>query len=171
MPAAVEMEVRDSRKSDLPALLEIYNEVVKNSHSTFDLNPQTMVQRRRWFSEHGGRYPLVVAETRGQVIGYASLSKFRDKPAYSKTGESSVYVHRSFQGKGVGTLLMKEIVVRAKRFGYHTVIAGIALPNEASLRLHERMGFAYVGSFKEVGFKFGRWRDVTFYQLLLRERA
>jgi len=171
LPVAVETEVRDSRRSDLPALLEIYNNVVKTSHATFDLDPQTMAQRKTWFSGHGGRYPLVVAETRGQITGYASLSKFRDKPAYSKTGESSVYVHKAFQRKGVGTLLMKEIVARAKKFGYHTIIAGIALPNDASLRLHERLGFEYVGSFKEVGFKFGRWRDVTFYQLLLGEHV
>jgi phosphinothricin acetyltransferase len=114
---------------------------------------------------------LIVAESRGRVIGYASLSKFRDKPAYSGTGEDSVYVRGDFQCKGVGTLLLKEILARATKLGYHTVVAGIVPPNEASVRLHERLGFGYVGRFREVGFKFSRWQDVAFYQVFLPVKA
>ena len=101
------------------------------------------------------------------MIGYASLSQFRDKPGYSKSAEDSVYVRRGFQGKGVGTLLVRELLERAARLGYHTIIAGIAPPNEASVRLHKGFGFAYVGNFSEVGYKFSQWQDVTFYQLFL----
>ncbi len=163
--------MRDARKGDLPALLEIYNQAVLTSPATFDLGPQTLAQRRKWFAEHGKSHPLVVAEARGKVLGYASLSRFRDKPGYSRSAEDSVYVHRDFQGKGVGKALMKEILERAVDLGYHTVVAGIVPPNEASVRLHEGLGFVYVGNFKEVGFKFSRWQDVAFYQLFLPSKT
>jgi L-amino acid N-acyltransferase YncA len=159
--------VRDARKNDLPALLKIYNDAVLASPATFDLEPQTLNQRRKWLSEHGGSHPLVVAEKGGRVIGYASLSKFRSKPGYSKSVEDSVYVHKEFQGMGVGTTLLKEVVARATKLGYHTVVAGVVPPNEASVRLHEGLGFVHVGIFREVGFKFSRWQDVSFYQLFL----
>ena len=160
--------IRDARKSDLPALLEIYNQAVLTSPATFDLEPQTLAQRRRWFSDHGRLYPLIVAEGQGRVLGYASLSEFRDKPGYSKSAEDSVYVHSNFQGKGVGKALMREILAKSVDLGYHTIIAAIVPPNEASVRLHEGFGFVYVGNFKEVGFKFSRWQDVVFYQLFLQ---
>src|SRR5437879_5889347 len=166
-----ETKVRGARKSDLPALLEIYNDEVRTSPATFDLEPQTLAQRKEWFTAHGRLHPLIVAERRGRVVGYASLSKFRDKPAYSGTGEDSVYVREAFQGEGVGTLLLKEILVRATKLGYHTVVAGIVPPNEASVRIHERLGFEYVGNFREVGFKFARWQDVAFYQVFLPVKA
>ena len=165
--AGKKVVVRDARKSDLPALLEIYNQAVLTSPATFDLEPRTLAQRRAWFTEHGPSHPLVVAEEQGRVVGYASLSKFRDKLGYSRSAEDSVYVHKDFQGKGVGKALMGEILARAVALGYHTVIAGIVPPNEASVRLHRGFGFVYVGNFKEVGFKFSRWQDVVFYQLLL----
>jgi L-amino acid N-acyltransferase YncA len=161
------MTIRDATREDLPALLEIYNQAVLTSPATFDLEAQTLSQRRKWFSEHGGSLPLVVAETRGRVIGYASLSKFRSRPGYSKSVEDSIYVHAEFRGAGVGKALLEEIVARAAKLGYHTVIAGIVPPNEASVRLHEGLGFAKVGHFREVGFKFSSWQDVTFYQLFL----
>jgi L-amino acid N-acyltransferase len=165
--AAEGIVVRDARRRDLPALLEIYNDAITSLPATFDLEPQTLRQRSKWFAEHGGRYPLIVAESEGRVLGYASLSSFRDKPGYSKSVEDSVYVHKDARGKGVGKALMKEILSRAVRLGYHTVIAGIVPPNQASVRLHEGFGFAYVGNFREVGFKFSRWQDVAFYQLFL----
>ncbi len=165
--AAEGIVVRDARKRDLPALLEIYNDAIAKLPATFDLEPQTLRQRARWFSEHGGRHPLIVAESQGRILGYASLSSFRDKPGYSKSVEDSVYVHKDARGKGVGKILLKGILARAVRLGYHTVIAAIVPPNEASVRLHQGSGFAYVGNFREVGFKFSRWQDVAFYQLFL----
>jgi L-amino acid N-acyltransferase len=162
--------VRDARTGDLPTLLEIYNDVVLTSPATFDLEPQTLRQRKKWFSEHGPRHPVVVAESQGRVIGYASLSQFRDKPGYSRSVEDSVYVGRGHRGRGVGKLLMKEIIARAVKLGYHTMVAGVVPPNHASVRLHEGLGFTLVGNFKEVGFKFSRWQDVNFYQLVLSVR-
>lgn len=165
--ADYEISVRDARPSDLPTLLQIYNDTVLTSPATFDLVPQTLAQRKKWFSEHGRTFPLVVAEGQGRVLGYASLSQFRDKPGYSKSAEDSIYVHKEFQGKGVGKALMRVVLERALSLGYHTIIAAIVPPNEASVRLHEGFGFAYVGNFKEVGLKFSRWQDVVFYQLFL----
>jgi len=159
--------VRDARKRDLPALLEIYNDAIATLASTFDLEPKTLRERSRWFSQHGRRHPLIVAESQGMILGYASLSNFRDKPGYGKSVEDSVYVHRDARGKGVGKMLLEEILARAVRLGYHTVIAAIVPPNEASVRLHQGFGFAYVGNFREVGFKFSKWQDVAFYQLFL----
>ena len=161
------LSIRTAKSEDLPRLLEIYNDAVRTSPATFDLEPLTLAQRRKWFSEHGRSHPLVVAELRGRVAGYASLSEFRDKPGYSRSAEDSIYVHKDFQGEGVGTRLMQEILRRAVKIGYHTIVAGIVPPNEASVRLHEKFGFAYAGNFREVGFKFSRWQDVSFYQLFL----
>ncbi|MDG6909272.1 MAG: N-acetyltransferase [Nitrososphaerota archaeon] len=157
--------VRPGREGDIPALLEIFNDAVANSTATFDLEPQTLEQRSAWFLSHGGAYPLVVVEAGGLLVGYATLSPFRDKPAYSKTAESSVYVHRGHRGRGAGRAAMDAVIAKAGELGFHTVVAGIVPPNEASVRLHESLGFVHVGDFREVGFKFGRWQDVSFYQL------
>jgi L-amino acid N-acyltransferase len=159
--------VREAREKDLPEILEIYNHYVRTSAVTFDLEPISFVERKKWFLEHRGKHPLIVAEFNDRVIGYASLSEFRDKPGYSNSVEDSIYIDRDFQGKGVGKLLMEEILSRAIELGYHTVIAGIVPPNEASVKLHEGFGFKVVGTFPEVGFKFSRWQDVIFFQLFL----
>ena len=162
-----ELQIREACISDLPRMLEIYNHVVRTSAATFDLFEQTVEQRSEWFQEHGKSYPLIIGEIRGRVVAYCSLSRFRDKPAYSRTVESSIYVDNGFQGLGIGKKLMMDIIKRAKLLGYHVVIAGIAGGNEASMRLHKSLGFEYVGCFREVGYKFGRWQAVLFYQLHL----
>jgi phosphinothricin acetyltransferase len=159
--------VRTAKKADLPAILEIYNHQIKTSAATFDLEPMTLSQRKGWFLKHVRRHPLIVAELGGRVVGYASLSGFRDKPGYFNSAENSVYVDREYQGRGIGKLLMKEILSRATKIGYHTIVAGIAPPNEPSVRLHKSLGFKFVGSFREVGYKFSAWQDVDFYQLML----
>jgi L-amino acid N-acyltransferase len=159
--------VRRARLEDLPRIMEIYNEAVKSSTATFDVHEQTIAQRKRWFLEHDQKHPLIVAELDGEVVGYCSLSKFREKPAYDLTVESSVYVHEANRGRGIGKMLMTEIIQMATDAKYHTIIAGIAGKNEESAKLHESLGFVCVGSLKEVGFKFGKWHDVRYYQLLL----
>lgn len=138
--------------------------------ATFDLDEFTLDERREWFSHYGGHYPLIVAEQDGVIAGYASLSRYREKAAYDRTVESSVYVHPKFHGQGIGKALMVDILERAKTCGHHVVIAGITSGNEASVRLHEGLGFQFVGRFREVGHKFGQWQDVDFYQLILPEQ-
>jgi L-amino acid N-acyltransferase len=161
------IQIRNAELADLPRLLEIYNYSVRTSAATFDLEEQTFSQRAEWFSHYGEKHPLLVALVDGVVAGYSSLSRFRTKPAYDKTVESSVYVDRAYHGQGIGKKLMVEILQRATELGHHTVIAGITGGNEASVRLHISLGFQFIGCFREVGFKFGEWQDVHFYQLFL----
>ncbi|MNO35842.1 N-acyltransferase YncA [compost metagenome] len=159
-------EIREAVLEDLPDLLAIYNESVLNSAATFDLEAQTLKQRRVWFDNHGGRFPLIVATAQGEVVGYCSLSPFRAKPAYAHSAELSVYLAAEFRGQGIGSALTADILQRAAALGYHTVISGVVGGNEASRKLHEKFGFEYIGCFKEVGRKFGKWWDVHFYQYI-----
>lgn len=162
------VQVRLAALNDLPAILEIYNYAIRNLTATFDLEEQTIEQRRDWFDQHVGKYPLIVAEINGEVVGYSSLSPFREKEAYSQTAELSIYISPNHQGHGIGKKLMEEILKLAGENHYHVIIAGITGGNEASIHLHKRFGFEYIGCFKEVGFKFGEWQDVDFYQLLIK---
>jgi L-amino acid N-acyltransferase len=162
--------VRAARKGDLRDTLDIYNDSILNSTATFDLEAKTLGDWKKWFSGHGRGHPVLVAEVRDKVVGYACLSIFRTKPAYSMSAESSVYVHRDFRGMGVGSALMESIVEKAIELGYHSIVSGIVPPNERSVNLHKRLGFELVGAFPEVGFKFGRWQDVEFFELILPGR-
>ena len=161
------LHIKDAVITDLPAIMKIYNYAVKNLAASFDIQEKSIVERFRWFIKHRGKYPLIVAELNGRVVGYCCLSSFRDKAAYSQSAELSIYIDPEFWGRGIGTELMQELLRRAKKLKYHTIIAGITADNEASIRLHRKFGFELVGSFKEVGFKFGRWHDVNFYQLVI----
>lgn len=161
------VQIRDAVLHDLPAMLAIYNHAIRNLIATFDLEEQSLEQREVWFHQHGHNYPLIVAESEGIVVGYSCLSSFRAKPAYARSTELSIYIAENQRGKGIGTALMAEILRRAEQLEYHTVISGITGGNEASVRLHENFGFVFVGKFQEVGFKFGEWQDVHFYQRML----
>ncbi|MCM3024009.1 GNAT family N-acetyltransferase [Heyndrickxia ginsengihumi] len=165
----MELKIRDAQIDDLPAMLEIYNDAVRNLTATFDLEEQTLENRREWFFSHGGRYPLIVAESEGNVVGYCSLSKYREKEAYINSAELSVYISKDFRRNGLGTIFLKEIIKRAKELKYHTIISGITDGNSGSIALHEKFGFHYIGCFREVGYKFNQWQDVHFYQLLLED--
>lgn len=164
------IRIRDAVIDDLPAMLDIYNYAIRNLVATFDLEEQSLEQREMWFYKHGENYPLLVAESEGAIIGYSCLSSFREKPAYAKTTELSIYVSNEAHGKGVGTALMAVILQRAAQLGFHTVVSGIVGGNEASIALHKKFGFGFIGQFREVGFKFGEWQDVHFYQLLLEKK-
>lgn len=160
--------IRDARESDVAAINEIYNYYILNTVATFDIEPQTLEEKLRRFHETKHPHCIFVAEERGEVVGFSSLRTFRAKAAYNLTAENSVYVHNEKQGRGIGTLLMERLVEAGKANGFHSIIAGIALPNEASVRLHEWAGFTLVGVEREVGYKFERWVDVMWMQLLLR---
>ncbi|MCP3032287.1 N-acetyltransferase family protein [Halobacillus sp. A1] len=162
------LHTRDAVLEDLPIMLDIYNEAVRDLTATFDLEEQTLEERKSWFSKHGEKYPLIVAELDGQASGYCGLSSFRGKPGYAYTAEVSVYVSSIQQGKGIGSVLLKEILQRAFDLGYHTIIGGISGDNPQSVQLHKKFGFTYAGSLKEVGYKFGEWQDVHFYQYIIR---
>lgn len=153
---------------DAEALCGIYNPEVLESTVTFDLVARTVDQQRAWIAEHSGSYPAIVAEEGGgEVVGFASLSPYRARPAYAPTVEDSVYVRRDQRAGGVGRLLLTDLVALAADHGFHSMIARIVGDHAASIALHERLGFAVIGREREVGRKFGRWLDVVLMQRML----
>jgi phosphinothricin acetyltransferase len=161
------LAVRPARLDDVEAIRAIYNHEVTASTSTFDLVPRTAEDQRRWLVERSGAHAVLVAERDGAVVGFASLSQYKDRPAYNTTVENSVYLDPSVRGAGVGTILLQALLARAADHGFHAVIARIGGDNTASIALHERVGFTLVGREREVGRKFGRWLDVVIMQRLL----
>jgi len=162
------MLIRDARMDDLAAINGIYNHYVLTSTCTLQLDPSTHAERAEWFLAHGGRYPVVVAETDGEVVGWASLSPYHVRPGYRPAVEDSVYVHHDRRARGVGGKLLAELLGRATLLGHHTVIGMIAADERPSLALHERFRFEKVGHLREVGEKLGRRVDVVFMQRMLR---
>jgi phosphinothricin acetyltransferase len=161
------MLVRLAQATDAEAIRAIYNLEVLESTVTFDLVPRSHDEQRAWLLAHGGAHPAVVAVDGDDVLGFGSLSPYKDRPAYSTTVEDSVYVHRDRRGAGVGKLILGELLNMATTHGFHAVIARIVGDHQASLALHEGCGFTLVGIEKEVGRKFGRWLDVVELQRLL----
>jgi phosphinothricin acetyltransferase len=160
------VEVRAGRRDDLPALTEIYNHYVEHTHVTFDLEPFTVDQRGEWFDHYSdtGRHRLLVAVDGDEVLGYATSGRFRDKPAYAPSVETTVYCHPAAVGRRVGSALYAELFDVLSGEDVHRAFAGVALPNDSSLALHHRFGFTEVGTFREVGRKFGRWWDVQWLE-------
>jgi phosphinothricin acetyltransferase len=163
-----EVQVRPGVEADLEALTDIYNHYVRETAITFDTAAFTPEGRRPWLLSHpeDGPHRLLVAQegANGQILGYATSSPFRPKPAYETSVETSVYCAPGAAGRGIGTLLYKSLFEDLAREDLHRAYAGITQPNEASVRLHERFGFRYVGTYREVGRKFGRYWDVAWYE-------
>ena len=159
--------VRSAVASDLPALTEIYNHYIVNTTITFDLVPFSPEGRRAWFDAHstGGPHRLLVAaDADGTLVGYATSSRWRPKAAYDTTVESSVYCRADAVGRGIGSLLYGALFDALATEDVHRIVAGIALPNPASVRLHERFGFRQAGVFSEQGRKFDRYWDVAWFE-------
>jgi phosphinothricin acetyltransferase len=161
------VDIRLATPDDAEPLRAIYNLEVLESTVTFDLVPRSLEDQRAWLVEHGGAHPAVVADDNGDIVGFGSLSAYRDRPAYSTTVEDSVYVRRDKQGQGIGRLVLEALVELARQHGFHAVIARIVGGHEASIALHRTCGFELVGIEREVGRKFGRWLDVVELQRLL----
>ena len=160
------VSVRPCAEADLAALNDIYNEYVKETHFTFDLEPVAIEARREWFSHYGrtGRHRLLVAVSNGSVIGFACSSRFRPKPAYETSVETTIYLTADAVGRGTGSKLYTELFKSLEGEDVHRAYAGIALPNPASVALHERFGFKRVAHFTEQGRKFGRYWDVAWFE-------
>lgn len=160
--------VRDAKEEDLPAILEIYNEVILNTTAVYDYLPHSLERRREWFEDKKAEgYPVFVAEENNVLLGFSSIGPFRKWEAYKFSVENSIYVSGEHRGKGVGKLLLQPLIDAARDLQLHTIVAGIDASNEASISLHEKFGFKEVAHFKEVGFKFERWLDLKFFQLVL----
>jgi len=162
------VQVRVSEPADLPRLVEIYNHYVVHTAITFDLEPFAVEQRRAWFEQHGtsGRHRLFVAEENGLVLGYASTHQFRVKAAYDSTVEMTVYLAPGCERRGLGVKLYDVLFEAVSGEDIGSFIAGMTLPNEASIALHARYGFRHVGTMQRVGRKFGRYWDVGWYERL-----
>lgn len=163
--------VRPATEDDLEPINDIYNHYVVETHTTFDDEPMSMETRREWFSHYAdsGRHRLLVATNGDQVIGYASSSRFRPKPGYLTSVETSIYLSTESVGRGTGGKLYSELFQALEGQDLHRAYAGIALPNPASIALHERFGFKRVGVFTEQGRKFGRYWDVAWFEKPLGE--
>ncbi len=162
------MHVRLAEPTDAGAIRRIYNAEVVGSTATFDLRPRTDREQAAWMAEHQGTYPAVVAvDDDGAVLGFGSLSTYRDRPSYATTVEDSVYVDADHRGEGVGRALLDELVRLGNLHGFHSMIARVGGGNTASIALHEACGFVLVGVEREIGRKFNRWLDVAVLQLML----
>jgi phosphinothricin acetyltransferase len=165
-----DIAVRPVVDADAEAILAIYNPEVLESTVTFDLVPRTLADQLAWQRERSGALAVLVAADHGgagDLLGYGSLSQYKERAAYATTVEDSVYVRRDQQGRGVGRLLLDGLVGTATAHGFHAVIARIVGGHDASTRLHAAAGFEIVGTEREVGRKFGRWLDVVVMQKLL----
>lgn len=158
------MRIRSATEADLPTVSAIYAREAREGYATFDLEPRPMAL---WEEKLAGEDHFLVAEHEGGVIGYASSAPFRPKPAYGHTRETGVYVAPGRQGLGTGRALYDELLARLVDDGVHTVVAGVALPNPASLALHRACGFEQVGVMREVGRKLDRWIDLAWLQKVL----
>lgn len=164
------MIIRPGLLTDLPALTALVNHYIENTHITFDLYPHVPKQRENWFHEHndGHRYRLLVAEEPGSgILGYAATGAFRNKGAYDTTVEVSIACSPEATGKRIGSQLYTELFALLQPEDVHSVVAGIVPPNPASIHLHERFGFRKVGTFTEVGRKFGKYWDVLWMEKLM----
>jgi L-amino acid N-acyltransferase YncA len=164
-----DISIRPVADGDAEAIRAIYNPEVLESTVTFDLVPRTLDEQLAWQHERAGAHAVLVAvdDATGELLGYGSLSSYKARAAYATTVEDSVYIRRDQQGRGVGKLLLAELLAVATAHGFHAVMARIVGGHDASIALHARLGFEIVGTEREVGRKFGRWLDVVVMQKLL----
>jgi L-amino acid N-acyltransferase YncA len=163
------VKLRSARRDDLDSITEIYNEAIVKTVATFDTELKTYEEQKKWFDDHESKNPILVAELNGVIVGWASLSKWSDRCAYSDTAEISLYVREEYQGKGIGRQLIEAIIEEGKKTGLHTIIARITAGNESSLHLHRSVGFTHIGVMKEVGKKFGKRQDVHLMQKIYKK--
>ncbi len=163
------MRIRLATIDDSPTLALIYNHYIEHSHATFEtekIDAAEMSRRLEKAFSHG--YPFLVCETENEIAGYAYGRQYRPRAAYQHSIEISVYVRPAFENRGVGTRLYEQLIPEIVGLGFHAIIAGVSLPNDASVKLHEKFGFEKVAHFSEVGNKFGRWIDVGYWEIVVK---
>lgn len=159
--------IRNVNIQDAKQIVAIYNYYVLNSIVTFDQIPFSEQDFKERIETISSQYPFIVFEEDHHILGYAYANMFRQKPAYKNTVETTIYLKNDVQGRHIGSQLYTELLKILKDQNYHAIIGGLTLPNDASVRLHEKLGFKQVAHFKEVGFKFNKWLDVGFWELIL----
>jgi L-amino acid N-acyltransferase len=164
------MPVREAQQKDLSIILDIMNDAILNTTSIYDYGRRSNEFVENWFTKKRfERMPVLVCEINGNVIAYSSYGIFRAWDAYKSSVEHSIYVHKNFRGRGIGKQLLIALIEKAKTDGYHTMIAGIDADNQKSYDFHKKLGFFEAGRFREVAYKFDRWLDLIFMQLMLNE--
>lgn len=158
------MRIRDATKSDVPAILGIYNDVVTNTTAIYDERPSTLEERQAWFEARSRSFPVLVGELDGEIVGFSSFGEWRSRWGYRHTVEHSVHVRPGYRGKGFGRQLIEVLFPRAAAMNVHMMIAHIDSAATASLRLHAKLGFKSVGTFREVGKMHGGWLSVVAMQ-------
>jgi phosphinothricin acetyltransferase len=159
------IDIRRAREDDLPSLVVILNHYILNGHVTFDIEPTTVAAKQPWLASYGtGRHQLIVAEEGGRVLGCAYSSRYRQHPAFDATVETSIYLDPAERGRGTGTRLYGELLKCLETQDVHLAVAGVALPNEASIALHRKLGFEEVGIFKEYAIKHGELISSIWFQ-------
>jgi L-amino acid N-acyltransferase len=160
--------LRLATETDLPAINDIYNYYVLYSTCTYQIESETMEDRRAWFHEHSpDKYPVTVIEIENQVVGWGALSKFRLRAAYAPTVEASIYIRHDLHRRGLGRRLLCDLIERARQANFHTMIGGVSAEQVASIALQESLGFRRVAHLVEVGYKDGTRLDVVYLQLML----
>lgn len=162
------MKIREAVKEDLPVILDIMNDAILNSTTIYDYNARTPEFVNNWFvKKQSDNMPVLVCEDEGKTIGFGSYGIFRAWDAYKYSAEHSIYIANGYRGRGMGGKLLERLIDLAKQQGFHTLIAGIDADNTGSCEFHSKYGFVEVGRFREVGYKFDKWLDLVFMQLIL----
>lgn len=161
--------IRQAQFEDLPDILGIINDAICNTTALYEYEPRTLTAQREWFeTKQVSNLPVLVAATNNRTLGFASYGPFRPWPAYLHTVENSIYIASDQRGKGIGTLLLADLIKHAQIKSYHAIVAGIDAENTASINLHKKFGFTQVAHFHQVGWKFERWLDLIFLERLLK---
>ena len=161
-------QIREIKLSDLDAIRDIYNEVIENTTVNFDINPRTDAVMLAWYEAHQDDHKILVLEMDGDVVGFASLSKYREHHAFKATVELSIYVRKDRRGHGIGKKLMTAIIAYAKSCeSIHNIVSVITSENEKSIAFHLDYGFTHCGQIKDAGFKFGRYLGIDMLQLIV----
>jgi len=163
------IKIGEATLDDLPGITDIYNEAILKTLATFDTEPKTLAEQETWFMRHGAKNPIIVAEEKDVIVGWAALSEWSERCAYADAAEVSLYVKEEHQGRGIGRRLLEYLVEKGKEVGLHTIVARIAEGNEISVHLHKSLGFQHIGVMREVGRKFGRLLDVHLMQKIYYE--
>lgn len=150
------------------AILAIFNDAILHSTAFYEYQPRPPESMAAWFrTKEASKFPVIGATSDGELLGFASYGVFRDRAAYKYSVEHSVYVHKDHHRKGVGMALMRRLIASALEQQYHVMVGGIDVANAGSIALHEKLGFTHAGTIRHAGYKFGRWLDLGFYQLVL----
>lgn len=162
------MNIRKVELDDAAQIAEVYNYYIQNTHQTFETEPLSADEMRERIAEIIEKYPYVVAEEDGEIWGYAYATQFKLRQAYAYSAEVSIYVKNAAKQKGIGTRLYEKLFDELAETNIHAMVAGISLPNDASVKFHEKLGFTKVAHFRQIGYKLGRWVDVGYWELINR---